>query len=660
MKTLILTGLTVIFLCLTVVTGARAVQSNPPDSLEMLEKMVAGLSVEKAENIPVGYIQLDLIREQLNRLAGNIKPDEATGDSERNRRLKRLQQTFDSISPLIIAGMARIELALYEDGLAYFREHDSAAAARQFEMSLNYNNAFAPSAYSLISLYNTPEKAEKAAALYEQYAKTAGVQENEYYRNLFRILASQVLDSLLRQAGKLGDTDLPYDAVQLVAFADSFAQRHRIGGADAKIRASYTAVHRAMYESYLRIADKALQNRKQELAASYYSRAGEYLRTHAALAGTDTRWEAGLAAASKPPPPDPVAKVRKKKGRQRPGKVKGKTAAGKIKTTKPALLPPPDTMMSYYLGQSALASEAGQYADAIRHCDAAASYHDTVAAMPDARICSCYRRAAVRPMLDTIRSAYFTVWKNQLQEAGKVLENAKARLQPWCLQNDSEINKALASLEQRIREKDCDNVQAAYESEVYRAIALCMTGNYLSGNDHLEKAARLLSGHASCIRSDSLLRLTEQKYRPYIAWQQEWTNARQSLERKNHREFLGHYLKAWDITEANKLSDKLRFSPPADFVKERGDTALLAAYILLLSEQGQTDACWELIRFAADRKYLSSLPSGVLAATGRLMAATDGQTGDTIWLDRLKKGGRQFSVIKKAYLSRAKQPSHEP
>ncbi len=660
MKTLILTSFTTLFLCIAGGTAARTVQSNPPDSLEILEKMVNSLSIDKAENIPVGYIQLDLIRERLNRLSREDSPGDRGVQSERNTRLNRVVRKFDSISPLIIASMARIDLALYEDGLATLREHDSAAAARLFEMSLNYNKAFAPSAYSLISLYNTPEQAEKAAALFDRHMKDVSALENDYYRNLFQVLAGQVLDSLLRQARRLGAMNLPFDAVQLVATADSFAQRHSIAEAADRISETQTAVHRAMYESYLRIADKAMQNRKQELAASYYTRAGAYLNTHAAMAGSDKRWEEGLAAASKPPPAEPAVKPKKKKGRHRTARATTIPARKTPAATQASVQAATDTMLSYHLTQSALAAAEGNYAVAIRHCDTAAMPHSAVAATADTLLCSCYRRAARRPLLDSIRGAWFTAWKNQLREAERVLEDATAKLKPWCLENDTEIQTALASLQQRIREKTCDNVQAAFETEVYRAIAQCMAGNYLHGNDHLEKATALFSGNPSCIRSDSLLRLTEQKYRPSIAWQQEWTRARQSLERKRYREFPGHYTKARELAETNNLPFKETFSSLLNFVKASADTALLAACILLLTEQEETAACWELIQYAATRQQLKNLPFGVQTAVGKLLAATDRKSGNTYWLDQLKKGGRTFSVIKKAYLSGAKQYRDEP
>lgn len=638
-------------------------KAKADSALSKLERLLYTINPEKGDLIPVYFVQLDDLNlriDTLNNSLTNIDP----GDHILHHRLAKARAYFDSIRPIILTKMEKIELVLYEEALKARNSGDTARATSLFIKSLQHNPSYAPAAYELIKLNLTPGTSDLAVQYYESYGVPIDSGSNAYYYNLIRNLAPQVLDNIIASSGRLISQGLPSDALNTLKDADHFNALHHPVSGDEKIKKAYIEAHKGMYNSLITIAERAYGAKKWDLANYYYEQARQYQLSNSAFLPDNLASQQGiektLAASEKHFLLDKKPHKPKRTGRKRRTVAYHRHYIPKARKAKslPVVSPPQDTLVSFYVMLADSSLNHKLYLSSLRWCDSAAAINQIKHSLDEKAIEDRYAKAARIIILDTVHSAYFLAWKNELDEALGTLSMAKKYQHRYYLQNDTEVNTALTELENRIVDRQCFTARSDYEASVYRALSQFIRSNFLEGRDFLVKARLVYNNNRACGFSDSLLRNTEQQYQGLIRWQEHWNEAKQAYSVKNYALFCAEYEAAYTVFLDEKLNNKgLNLHPLVQYIDDQKDVDAGREIAFVYLRTDKLDEAWQLMVMLKSNGIKPGNIEALMNETGKYLALKDLTQHDFTWLNKIKSSGSWFKKVKKSYFRTLKTQS---
>ncbi len=645
-----------ILICL-ICPGKMKAAPPPPDStFRSLQQKIFSIAPDSVTLIPVYYIQLDDIQNQLDQYCNTAPP---TVDSLLTGCL-RCRARFDSVRTLVVQRMKKIDLVFHDEAVKLKLNGDSSGAEDLLLRSLQYNPSFAPSSFELVSLLLRPNSAMKAGTYYSRFAPLIDTT-NGYYLNLFRELAEQVLDNLVAQAQILVNSNLTFDALDGVQFADDFQKHFPSPGSDGKINLARKQAHQGMYDSYIYMAQRALHSRKYELADQYFKVARDYQKQHAEFIPSEEAWKTGIAKAEAPrTEPDPIKKPVVRKSVH--SRWKHKKKHGRTRYYKPpapvvkAPVLPKDTLVRFYLDRCLFFLKQQDLWSAVSAFDSAFSVNHRIKAMDDKRITDTVTRLVKPVLLDTTRSAYYLTWKNELALSGNILQAATQWQQHFRLMEDPEVREALQELSQRIREKECFNLSAAYETEVNRAQSQFLRGRYLEGQDHLQEAEKILATDTICPLSDTLVRKVRKNYQGLIEWETHYKSYRQALSVKDYLTFVDSYtlmlvaIDTWDLPSKGLARKDL-----LPFVLQLNDQEVSVGYAGIMLARDRLDDVTAILQSLPPGEPITQQIRELCDETGRKMAVEDANNHSGYRKLQLKQADHLLRLVKKSYIRHSKK-----
>lgn len=635
--------------------------SNKDSSFLKFEKQLYNIKPDKGSLIPVYFVQLDDFQQTITDYGVRFTAQSLINENDFLSRWEKAKHYFDSIKPLITAKMASIDLVLYNEALQSINTADTSLAAQTFLQSLSYNPSYAPAAYELVKMHLKPANSFQAAVYLDQFGKALDSASNPYYFILFKALAEKVLDSMLVYAQKQNKLSLPLDALALLNTAKAFQDKHPSPFGEEKLRQAFTLSHQGMYASLLHIANKALELRKLDLADYYFHQAKQYRQENSNFLEEDWASSKGLertrTEAEKKISLSHQTKHKKQTKHHRKKKFP-KSSAAKPVTTLPtqAAKQVNDTVLNYFLQLEDESFTKQQYYTALNWCDSAYTTNLVKKSIHDTVIRSRYIRSARRIILDSLHSAYFLAWKNDLPHARNILTFSKEYQQKYYLARDKEVNFSIAELESRIQESHCLSTRSLYNENIYRAISQFFRGNYLEGNDYLEAAKTIYLSNQDCRLSDTLRVDLLNRYQGLIQWQTHWKEARQALSVKNHTLFYHEYHAASAVYNTEKLENKgIQFSNLLTFIENQKEPALLLTCLDESLRLERLDEAWELLRLLRENRYSARSLTTQLTVFGKQTEEQDRKNGNTDWLKRLEQSASFYNIAKKSYIRTRKK-----
>ncbi len=646
-----------LLLCLSssnlLLAQSPAIKADIDSLLVKFERQLYTLDPEKGDQIPVYFVQLDDLRSRLGEL--NLQEQEIN-DTALQKRLQKASYYFDSIQRIVLEKMKRIELVMYEEGLKAKTKGDTDYASTLFIRSLQHDPAFAPSAYELIKINLSPVRSLSCAEHFERYGKYIDSADNPYYYSLFRGLTSQVLDNILVYNSYLINRGLSADALSLLKEAVYFNRSHPSVNGDNKINNAYSLAHQGMYQSLITIADRAFSSRKWELANYYYAQARDYQQSNPAFIPNAALAQRGLENTASASRQKVITEKKQKKSKYSRRKKKGRHRHYKKTITparkKPAIIAQPvkDTLVIHYLSLADSSLKQQDFIKSLQWCDSAQMHNTASKTVPEPSIRSRYAAAARVIVLDSLQSAYFLTWKNEIEPANRVLGLAKAYQQKYFLSDDQGVIRGIADLDERIRERQCFTAKADFEANIYRALSKFIRSDFLEGRDFLVKAQHIKNASPGCKLPDSLLQATLSQYSGLIHWQEHWNEAKQAWSVNNFQVFLTQYDSAFTIHQKEKLSAKgLQMKPLLNYLHDQQNMDAYREIAGIYLTDNKLDNAWELIKILKTEYSKPRQLESLLSKTGNLMALNDINHGNQYWKKILQSSGTWFKAARKTY-----------
>ena len=510
---------------------AQVKPSKSQDSLvRSIVAHISKMDPENAEFFPLYSIQLPDILHDLESI--HTLPDTTTflffsKDSIKSTiSIAEIKSKTLALKGIVNRAMQHIDKVLYDAALVKLSIKDTASATRLLEKSIQHNPKYLPSWYELVHIYLLPQKISKAAINLQNAVKQVDTINNAYYSNLFKDLKFQVFQNYLKQIDQLRMAENFSAAFALIEEADQYCKSLKLNYCQDSIQLKVKEAHTGMMKSYLKIARAATMNKKWLLAETYINQARQYQQEQKdfILDKNAVEEHQQLLDVYRKITPDPAIAhhFKQKKDFKRRHNLSKHQEITRIKNVnphhEPALLRKSpltfiesDTLYPYLLEQANHLIEAATSRQSLFILDSAMQYanHHKI------HIEHSHKEmmvTLVKPgLLENTRKAFFTVWRNEIPKAERVLDSVKIERNHYLLEPDSEVNAVITELENRINEKNCFNHISEFENNVLAALNLCNRKLFLEADDHLMKASNLLKDRNHCKMNDSLFQEIQKK-----------------------------------------------------------------------------------------------------------------------------------------------------
>jgi tetratricopeptide (TPR) repeat protein len=144
-------------------------------------------------------------------------------------------------------------------------------------------------------------------------------------------------------------------------------------------------------------------------------------------------------------------------------------------------------------------------------------------------------KASAKPIiLSEIEEGNMKVWGNYLSEAREIYTIALQKQKQYYLDKDKEINTNLAELKSKIFDQECTNAQAEFDKFVEQARQKIQEISYIVANDYLDQAQQVSIQNTSCSISDQVVLDIKQRIRPAITYQKLLVEVNEDINRRSY------------------------------------------------------------------------------------------------------------------------------
>lgn len=515
-----------------------------------LSKAIEEIDPEQVEKIPYYSIQIAGIHKDMDSLQLILQKTLFQPIAPEGRKyitFSELSGYFKHLERVITEKMSAIDLVFYEGALESLSERDSLTAEKRLRQSIQYNPSYSPSLYALVRLLISRHRIPEAEEFLLKALSKVDTANNIYYAGLWKRASNEVFSGYLRVADLFMKNDDYLSAIQQTANAEALSLKVKIPGGKDSIQAYYSFAHDGMFLGYLRIAQRAIDQKKWDLANIYLEKTTDYQREHKKyiLSGNQ------------------LTEAYEQLEKEHLISVKAKEQSLQYQKSK---------KVSKYRKQKRKSYNQKKQPQKIQPLQAPAK------AMADSVI---VMDTLVRDsVVAKIHSAYFLVWKNQLDTARLILDKCLQDAKNYRFENDREYQNASSELIKRINERYCFSIHSEFDILVSKAFSQINRQNYVDAGEALNKARRLFDDRKDCLLSDSLLNKLETRYKPLIAFT-ELNEKRSSLL------IRGEYAAAYSVsrkmaqfvTEHPEESIRQSYLNTEQFIRKQSDQNLTKAFL---------------------------------------------------------------------------------
>jgi hypothetical protein len=210
------------------------------------------------------------------------------------------------------------------------------------------------------------------------------------------------------------------------------------------------------------------------------------------------------------------------------------------------------------------------------------------------------------PVMDTalrdattslIYSAFFLVWKNELDSARKLNVWAMEQAKSGHFTDDSVFQKVISELHVRIQERNCFNLQSSFEFYLEKTRNQFGRRQFAEAAISLAKAREVFLQKETCDLSDSLLHKLEARCAPVFAYERIKTARDASLTTADYpqADSLSREMDLM-VSRAIELCQEVRHISWMDVISQQRDRSLTAAALQSALHREDVETSLSLIR----------------------------------------------------------------
>ncbi len=489
------------------------------------------LKIDKAEDIPLAFIQVPDIERNTDSLEKLLPLNYLYPVDDSLFKFRTIQDLRKRVLDLKLTvgkKMDRIELVLHNEGLERLGLADTIQAKKLFNLSTSYKPDYSPSWYQLVKISITPSTIQEAETYLNEALRKIDTSSNPYYASLWKQCESEVFNGFLLAANRKVQSDDYFTAISLVDKAFFFCKSHHVNNCNDSLKRYYQLAKGGMFQSYIKIAKRAIENNKPELANEYINKGKTYYQDNITDISCGYLLDETTTYLNQKLVQNEISKENKSHNISR---KTVKINNPKIKTNRIRhFIKPQIPSTQVYVKKSI----PKPIIDTTVIHFASVEVKDSV--------------------LMSIRQAYFLVWKNELDSAKSICAFFRKTLPSVYLENDYDVNAAMEELTNRIENQECFNIKSTYGNFLNQAINQYNRDMFIESEEYLNQAIELYWNTNLCELDDSLLKQLKNKYIPVYQFNSMKRQVNQNLLNGNFDEFLKGYSELDNYIKKNNVS----------------------------------------------------------------------------------------------------------
>lgn len=604
---------------------------------EALAKLKA-INVKNADMIQVYDIQLDEVEVILNELNGRNLTELLNLNKydplEYQKKLTSLTETANKLRIVINNSLANLDQELTNKAVELLRAGDTSKAITHLQKAIDYNYFCVPAQYYLSAVDLAKDSIDKAA---DRIAEIF-VKLNPYPPTVKSLidLSLHIQMKYVRDGKKLIKDEDYLKAINLFNRAEAHCKGLKATHCTDSIYWGQSEAYHGMYATYLRVAQKAVDIKKWDLAENYIRVAKEYQKTNSAfiktpdeadalLAGVYNRYTTNAEMAFNVNDYENALKYyelaiamcksfdakcsdivysgiqKTKYGMYKLSLQRAETFIkdGKLEeaekqiniskkyqsdNTEIAKFNDADSLLgkikvkfyASYIEEGKRFLELGIFQTAFEKLQLAKEIERTYLIKKNAELPELFRQAARPFIVGQINDAKFKVWANNLEEAKKIYTFISSLQQNNGLERDSLIDISLANLSQSILVQECNNNISDYEIHLYKGINYLKDKKYLYADDELGTAISIANKNPNCQIDSKKATDYIVKISPATQYQLMIKTAEQRMQISEFADFISIYNKAKILYDSLKVSSfEINHSPLHEFATRSSNTDLI-------------------------------------------------------------------------------------
>ena len=224
---------------------------------------------------------------------------------------------------------------------------------------------------------------------------------------------------------------------------------------------------------------------------------------------------------------------------------------------------------------------------------------------------SLIKKAAKPVIIDKLKTSYFKIWDNEIEEAEKVIENGELRMENYYLKNDVELNYIINDLKQKVLIRKCGNYRDAYDLLLYKCDGLVQKLEYTEAIKVYNDAITLVNTHPECKLDAEEATGNITKYQVPAYYQVMTDEANSFYSKQDYLSFLSEYDGAEGYYSSFKIKDYgLKHIPMYDLILSKDDYRLMLPAIQFYIESNHPENALNLLKYLMNKKYDSEPTKG--------------------------------------------------
>jgi hypothetical protein len=196
---------------------------------------------------------------------------------------------------------------------------------------------------------------------------------------------------------------------------------------------------------------------------------------------------------------------------------------------------------------------------------------------------------------------------NRLAEARKYADKVQKAREKYGLQQDAELDGAVAELNQRIFNQECINAQNELNALIQTATAQRSKQDFIGADKTYSQAIDFVVANVQCGMSDQAARAGKAEIEQAVSYQQQLKTVDAQIAQGEYSKALNGYEAAGKFLETHNLSRfGLAHKSLLDFMRPHQNSNWVYYVALQLADRKDFEGSLELVRKLAHRGYVKS------------------------------------------------------
>ena len=294
------------------------------------------------------------------------------------------------------------------------------------------------------------------------------------------------------------------------------------------------------------------------------------------------------------------------------------------------------SMINYYLyknlifeGQELLTS--GNYNQACEKFLHAIELEDSSGLEKNVALIELLKQAAAPILVDLCESGEIKVKKNKLDEAKEIYNSCFELQNKYNLFFEASVQGSLTLLNSSIYNKYCENANQEFDEIINRVNKSIKTGDFISAIDILVQTDEIIHQNQYCDFDKSLVCRLKEKYRPAAEYQRLAISAHEALLSNNHQKVIKIYHKLEELSDNHEVIRKQIEPMPLHYLFSiKKNLALLENSIDYYKSGEEFETAFKLLRVLEANNISNKDTKSIQQKLATKMALADRENAQSI------------------------------